>query len=999
MADDIEIIEVEVPFLDIKVVEIEVDELGIEVVEVTTGMGPQGPAGPMGPQGPKGDKGDPGGGGGGSLPDPGPNQIGATYRAVSATEGEWRGGSSSRINAILGQGQSNGAGARNGGPNPASPLVHVYNAVANAWGSSDYTQAPWNLPNPNGNNGNNNTQLALAHRFADETGLPTYLGYYWVGGTSINHWVDDGNTGGNGDFYVAMKARAEWMLASPEFVAANKTTFDVIHIAQGEEDYLMDFATYLAKWTLWIQKLRAETWVDVNTPILITGPSNLHERYFPEKAQQYFSSFVDANVFFVNSRGLTTDSDTGGSDFTHFTGPSLWELGYQRCWASYKTRLPSPKYQTGLIWARGTGLATPATPQWIVMCDSLTNNGSRDRSSAAVNSLSAATGSISWGEQCSADGNYTYCFGWQVTTSNLCNYTSVIGRDSSATDNGDYSGVFGFQNINDAPYSLVAGRGHTNVGQASLVTGYFSEFTTIQTDPVVLQHGIGTSASSRRNVITGKQSGALKVGASFALASLPSAANAGKSFVINVSDGSENQGCVVTSDGTVWRKLSETDGYRIRTETTGAITLSPIKSSYRQDWSAVVPTGNIAVTLDATAAYNGSEFFIIPPTNLNGRTFTAGGVVATAGQPLRFAYAGSWKQVKGEVGPQGIQGVAGADGAQGVKGDKGDKGDPGISEPIAVTPDSNTLVMRNDFGAIYAHGLTIAQIVGEPTGPNVGLPSSPILADGGTLNPTGTFYYHFQFVTPAIQTYTMPELTVEMNGHNEVQFILQQRPEINGVPIYVVIIQRSSVKGDYTDPNGGCVVQYFFTGDEIYPLTLSDTGQDLLGPFPLDSTTSLWSISEGGMVHQAQGIFGKLSVLNALAANAIGLEVPHASWVLDRIAEKAPPKRVALNAEFINPAAGRQVDIVLPHDLTVTGFKLIGDVAGSATLSVWRKNNDIPTSGDSVASMSITTASYLNDTAATGWTDTTLDTDDVLRVNIDSADTFGRLTLVIVGNT
>jgi hypothetical protein len=880
VADDIEIIEVELPILDLKVVEVEVDTLEIEVVEVTTGMGPAGPQGPIGPQGPKGDKGDPGeGGGGADLPDPGPNQVGATYRAVSPTQGQWLGGSQKRINAMLGMGQSNGAGARNGGLNPASPLVHVYNAVAGAWGSSDYTQAPWNLPNPNGNNGNNNTQLALAHRLADETGLQTYLGYYWVGGTSIDHWVYDGNTGGNGDFYTAMKARAEWMLASPEFVAANKTTFDVIHIAQGEEDYLMDFATYLAKWTMWIAQLRAETWVDVDTPILITGPSNLHERYFPEKAQQYFSSFVDTNVFFVNSRGLTTDSDTGGTDFTHFTGPSLWQLGYQRCWAAYKSLLPGSKYQAGLIWARGVGPARADSPQWIVTCDTLTNMGSRDRSSAAMNSLSAATGSISWGEQCSADGNYTYCLGWQVTTSNLCNYTAIIGRDSTATDNGDYSAVFGFQNTNDAPYSLVAGRGHTNVGQASLVTGYFSEFTTVQTDPVVLQHGVGTSTSVRRNTHTARQSGSFKVGASYAFASLPSAVNAGKSFLINVSDGSDNQGCLLTSDGTIWRKLSETDGYRIRTESTGGITISPIRSSYRQDWSAVVPTGNITVTLDATAAYSGSEFFIIPPTNLNGRTFTVGGVIATAGQPLRFVYAGSWRQVKGEVGPQGPQGVAGADGAQGPKGDKGDQGDPGVGGPTSVEADPNTLLMRDGGGSGNLYTLTTGAITGSPSPPDTGYPSSPILTDDGTLDGASTLYYHIQIVTPDFRVYTFPQLTVPMNGHTAVNFDFQERATFAGENAAYIIVQRSGTDGDFTGPEDGAVIFYPFTGSETYPLRMSDTGLPSQGQFPLTSTTSQWSIGPSGVVHRGQAVVGKGVALNPVPADSNDTTFVTSSWV------------------------------------------------------------------------------------------------------------------------
>lgn len=332
----------------------------------------------------------------GNVPAPSSNQIGARLRSTAANVFGWYGGSSDKVNVVLAAGQSNAAGARNGGPNPGNSLVKVWDAVAGAWGSSDITQAPWSYSNPNGNSSNNNIALSFAHRLAEETGKPTYVIFYFVGGTSIDHWVFDGNAGGNGDYYTGLKNRVNAAFATAEL--AGKTTVDAIIYSQGEEDYLLDFATYLTKFTLLNTQWRAESWMTPKTPIYVTGMSGLHERYQVEKAQQYYCSFVNANTRFVNSRGLQTDYDASGGvgDYTHFQGNSLWEMGYNRIWSMFNGQAVNGKFSPMLFWGRGVGPATIASPQVITSFGSLTSWDSRDRSASAINSLVAATGSISW---------------------------------------------------------------------------------------------------------------------------------------------------------------------------------------------------------------------------------------------------------------------------------------------------------------------------------------------------------------------------------------------------------------------------------------------------------------------------------------------------------------------------------------------------------------------------------------------------------------------------
>lgn len=578
----------------------------------------------------------------GSLGTPGANQIGGVLRATTDGAYQWLGGSADKVNLVVICGQSNAMGARNGGPNPANPLVKVWDAMASGWGSSDFTQAPWTYAAPNGNLSCNNTGLSFAHRLAVETGKPTYLVFYFVGGTSIDHWVFDGNAGGNGDFYSALKARMAAALATPEL--AGKTTIDALIYAQGEEDYTRDFATYSAKLKLLDTQFRAETWFTSKTPIFITGMSGLHDRYQITPAHQYHCANVNANCRYVNSKGLQTEYDASGGvsgDYTHWLGPSLWEMGYDRVWAAYSGKQVNPRSSNSILFGRASGPATIADPQVITTFTSLTSWESRDLTASGITSLVAATGSISWGYQCAADGNYSFALGYNVSTGNLCNYTGVIGRDSSATDNADYCGVFGYQNVADATYSLVAGRGNTAASSGSCISGLFAEFTTAQTDPVTFQHGVGTTTSNRKNALTARYSGAAKLGASSTVASLPSAANAAAGSQIFASNGNNGLGCQLISDGSQWRKLDELSGYFAQTATSGTVSLTPLVSSYLHNFRAVTLTGNIVVNPLTTNAYPGLRFEVWAPSSLGSFTFTVNGVSRAAGSSTVLVYNGT----------------------------------------------------------------------------------------------------------------------------------------------------------------------------------------------------------------------------------------------------------------------------------------------------------------------------------------------------------------------
>jgi len=410
------------------------------------------------------------------------------------------------IKIVVIAGQSNAQGVNDGGPNPASTLVQTWNADTGVldWGGSDYTAAPWTSAGPIGNGGNNNYALARAHRLADDEGYAVGIVYDAVSGTSIDEWVASGTSSTR---YAALKTNVENALAE----IPGKAVVDEIIWAQGEEDFADDFATHLGNLTLLRNQLRDETWCDWDTPIYMMGPSDLHDRYQWQNAMQYFCGRVDSRCIFVPSNGLRTEyqangvtDDPGTGDFTHFLGESLWEAGYYRIAEAAPVEVP-PQY----FYGRGTGPALPSDDTVLASFESIVSRESW--TSETPPNGPAASGSISWGFECVADGNYSFALGYQCETNNLTNYTLVAGRDVTTTANCDYSAGFGYQVSLDADYSFATGRGHTVSDGYGVALGGWSAYTSAQGDPVRLQVGVGSSSGSRQNGLTVRESGTVEI--------------------------------------------------------------------------------------------------------------------------------------------------------------------------------------------------------------------------------------------------------------------------------------------------------------------------------------------------------------------------------------------------------------------------------------------------------------------------------------------------------
>lgn len=399
-------------------------------------------------------------------------------------------------------GQSNAAGTDPGGPNPASSLVATWDGQTAALGSSDFTQNPWARSAPHGNSGNNNYALGRAHYWASQ-GYASVIVFDAVGGTSIDQWVSSGKLSTR---YAAFKTKVEAVLS-----LLGRSTIDEIIWAQGEEDFNETYTSHIAELGTLRDQFRSETWFDNIKPIYFMGPSNLHRRYQWFEAFKDFSSYVDNRCIFVPSAGLTTEYESDGTgetpgvgDWTHFLGASLYNQGYYGIADARPAETPS-----ALFYSRGAGPLRGDGPTALATFTNLVSRGSWTDSASPQGP--SATGSISWGTDVNADGNWTFGFGHTIITNNLANYSLAAGRDLTIDSLGDYGGLFGYQSELSAPYGFAAGRGHDIQDSYSAAFGSFSKYVTPQSAKVMFQIGAGATSESRFNVLTARASGAVEI--------------------------------------------------------------------------------------------------------------------------------------------------------------------------------------------------------------------------------------------------------------------------------------------------------------------------------------------------------------------------------------------------------------------------------------------------------------------------------------------------------
>ena len=90
--------------------------------------------------------------------------------------------------------------------------------------------------------------------------------------------------------------------------------------------------------------------------------------------------------------------------------------------------------------------------------------------------------------------------------------------------------------------------------------------------------------------------------------------------------------------------------------------------------------------------------------------------------------------------------------------------------------------------------------------------------------------------------------------------------------------------------------------------------------------------------------------------------------------------------------------VEVPYAGTITEWKIIADVSGSAVFDVWKSNAAIPTNANTItasAKPTLTAAQRATGTTLTGWT-TGVAVNDVFGFEVESASTITKAVLILV---
>jgi hypothetical protein len=90
--------------------------------------------------------------------------------------------------------------------------------------------------------------------------------------------------------------------------------------------------------------------------------------------------------------------------------------------------------------------------------------------------------------------------------------------------------------------------------------------------------------------------------------------------------------------------------------------------------------------------------------------------------------------------------------------------------------------------------------------------------------------------------------------------------------------------------------------------------------------------------------------------------------------------------------------LIVPFACTIDNWSIVADTTGTLGIDIWRANNAIPTSGDTIVNSNFITLSSQqinSDSNLSGWTSTSLVAGDILNFNVYTASTVTKATLTL----
>lgn len=238
-------------------------------------------------------------------------------------------------------GQSNAWGATPAfqGDTTSSPFVQAWDGAA--WVRAEIGNEPFRTPanNPSSSSYDNSNCLGLhfCKKLAEESGNVVRLILNVADGNTIANWIPASD--------------ANYVDLEDQIGDGGVDKVDIFLWHQGEADNAQTESWYTLKFDTLKMQLRAETWFQTTTPIVVGGLLPGGTQSNQTTTLEKFDYDDDVWVAYSTSEDLVNN----GTDNLHFHGTSLVEFGAERYWQAY---LSLPLRHTERGWAPTSGTVT-----------------------------------------------------------------------------------------------------------------------------------------------------------------------------------------------------------------------------------------------------------------------------------------------------------------------------------------------------------------------------------------------------------------------------------------------------------------------------------------------------------------------------------------------------------------------------------------------------------------------------------------------------------------
>jgi hypothetical protein len=360
---------------------------------------------------------------------------------------------------------------------------------------------------------------------------------------------------------------------------------------------------------------------------------------------------------------------------------------------------------------------------------------------------------------------------------------------------------------------------------------------------------------------------------------------------------------------------------------------------------------------------------------------------------------------QGPQGFQGFQGLQGTQGFQGLRGFQGFQGNSGISAGAVYYFNQSQSSDVSPYKVLTTQPNGVQQIVttnlaGSEQDALVTQFLTPEL--GFAVIPGGTQRFHFHYLkqasNDAIETYATIQLA-DSTG-TPIGPVIQTGTSLidwvdASIPVEVTLdLTLSTIAIDPTNrmivkiylinnDSSAHVINWYTEGNQYYAFVMTTVG--VIGNQGAQG-------SQGPIGFQGvQGVQGPQGAIGSTGATGNTPIIPRSFGVV-------------FDGGGSVLTTGLQADVVIPYAMTITGWTMLGDVGGTASVDIWSAPYATypPTIANTIIGATGTKPNLAGSikgqsTTLTNWT-TGVTAGDIIRFNLDSVTTQTRISLTIQGN-